>query len=84
VAPALGLETEGPDLARRRGLGSLTCSAMLFHRTSIAPLSFSMTEPGSVLGVDRRHAGEISIVEEIDSSHVRRLDLGLLGECLHI
>jgi hypothetical protein len=77
---------EGPSglTSRVISFGSLICSAMLFHSASIAALPFTM--PGTrwkcagVFRVERRHAGEITLVEQVYPFRVHRLNLSLLGE----
>src|SRR5262245_49787944 len=77
---------EGPSglTSRVVSFGSLTCSAMLFQSASIAalPLHHSGTrwKCGRIIGVERRDASEITLVEEIDPFRVHHLNFSLLGE----
>src|SRR5262245_15088461 len=90
----LGLEAEGPDLSRRGGPEWLDLKGCEFRIANLLRHAFPQRldrgsalhhagtgwKCGGVFGVERRDAGEISLVEEIYPFGVHRLNLGLLGE----
>src|SRR6266540_327298 len=90
----LSLEAEGPDLVRRGGPEWLDLEGRQFRIADLRGHAFpqcldrgsalhhagTRRECHRVFGVERRDAGEITLVEEIYPFNVHRLNLGLLGE----
>src|SRR5262245_1918662 len=93
----LGLEPESPDLTRRRGSTWLDIDRCEFRIADLFRHAFphcanrgsafhharTRWERGGVLGVERRDAGEITLVEEIHPFRIHRFNLGLLREHRH-
>src|SRR6266568_4111321 len=90
----LGLQAEGPDLARRGGPQRLDVEGYDFriadllrhafpHCADRSP-AFHHAGPGRkcgrVIGVERRDAIEIAFVEQFHPFRIHRLNLGLLGD----
>src|SRR6266480_6819664 len=90
----LGLQAEGPDLARRGGPQRLDVEGYDFriadllrhafpHCADRSP-AFHHAGPGRkcgrVIGVERRDSFEIAFVEQFHPFRIHRLDLGLLGD----
>src|SRR5262249_6485340 len=83
-----GLKAKSPDLARRGGAKWLDVESREFriahllghplphclNRGSALHHGGTRREGGCVLGIEGRHAGEITLIEELDPFGVRRLD----------
>src|SRR5215471_18536890 len=90
----LGLEAEGPDLSRRGGPEWLDVEGYKFRIADLPRHAFPQCldrgsalhhagtgwKCGGVFGVERRHPGEITLVEEVYPLRVHRLNLGLLSD----
>src|SRR5215813_9723006 len=90
----LGLEAEGANLSRRGRPEWFDVEGCEFRIADLLRHAFPQCldrgsalhhagtgwKCGGVFGVERRDAGEITLVEEIDPFRVHRLNLGLLGE----
>src|SRR5215831_4845949 len=90
----LGLEAEGADLSRRRRPEWLDIEGNQFRIADLLRHAFpqcldrgsalhhagTRRKCGRIIGVERRDAGEITLVEEIDPFRVHRLNFSLLSE----
>src|SRR5881392_4083268 len=90
---ALGLQAEGPDLARRGGSERLDVEGYEFRIANLFRHAFPHRPNGGVAmhhrrtgwecdgisGVERCDASEIALVEELGPFRVDRLNIGLLG-----
>src|SRR5262249_10056938 len=88
----LGLEAEGPDLSPRRGPGWLDMGGWELRVADLPRHTFPQCldrgsalhhagtrwKCGRIIGVERRDAGEITLVEEIGPFRVYRLNFSLL------